>query len=75
MQVYYKVTPAELLSCEYWKVFKKTILKNIYELLLFKFTESAFQSWNIIILTLIWETYFMSIPATNKVNSLFHESY
>ena len=43
-----KVIPAQMCSCEYCKIFKDMFLK---------FNESAFWSWNIIILSFLWKTF------------------
>ena len=51
------------------KFLRMSILKNICERLLLKFNESAFWSWNIIILNLLWRTYFMCILLSDCTNT------
>ena len=48
--LYFTVNIAEFL--------RASILKNIWEQLLLKFDEIIFWSWNIIVLNLLWKTYF-----------------
>ena len=36
LELYYKETPTQMLSCEYWKISKNTYLKNICVQLLLK---------------------------------------
>ena len=58
LRLYQKVTPA------------RVFLWTLPHCLLLKFNESAFWSWNIIILNLLWRMYFMCILLSDCTNTI-----